>query len=385
MSTAALCHEVRKHRVTIEMKQNLQLALEMADKDPQKAAAITQRGATDALNLYGGNVGDVYFTSALDKIISNYELREQGVDLSVAKFPWEVLNEATGGITDEDYIVFYGRPKSMKSWVLAYLIAWLFHSDRRVLIYTKEMSAENIFMRVAACIAEIEYQGLRVGRLSSADKHSLYTIRRMLSVIKKDERLICLSGNEQREGADTVPWLQSKVEKYKPSFVCIDGMYLMSDIRNAKKDHERVRNISRDTRQMVLNTRVPVFATVQANRAAAKHTEANLDEVAFSDAFSQDPTLIVRVINEKGSPTIALVIGGAREFDLNGFRINAVPATDFSYHGPLSAKDIERAKVADAKAEDDNPESHVRKRKAKKPTESSAGKEAEKIIDKTLH
>jgi hypothetical protein len=383
MTTPALCAEVRRNRIILELKSQLQKSQELVEINPLQAAAFAQQAAVDAMNLSTGRNLDIRFTSAIDHILTRYDMRKKGIDLSVAKWPWEPLNNATGGIEHDDYVIFYGRPKSMKSWVLAYLIAWFFNNNKRVLVYTKEMSWENIFMRVAACIAEIEYQGLRMGQLTYDHEQSLFTLQRMLKVARDTEKLICLQGNEEGEGGDTVPWLRSKVDSYKPDFVCIDGLYLMSDAQKSKKDHERVRNISRDLRQMNLKTRVPVFATLQANRKAAGHEDANLDELAFSDAIGQDATNVMRVINEKTGPTIALVVGGAREFKLNGLRINAIPATDFSYHGPLSEKEIMKAKEADAKSEDeDNAEAHAKKRKA--PTDGSAIKSVVSRIGKMV-
>ncbi|MFA5436157.1 MAG: LAGLIDADG family homing endonuclease [Candidatus Neomarinimicrobiota bacterium] len=239
---------------------------------------------------------------------------------------------------------------SMKSWVLAYLIAWVYELGKRPLIYTKEMTPDNIIARVVAIMASIRYHEFRRGRLSPVEKDSLYASWRVLHHLKEMQSMVCLSGKDAGEGGDTVPWLRSKVEQYKPDLVFIDGLYLMSNARSgrkAQKDNERVRDISRDLSQMRLDTGVPVLATIQANRDAAKNNDANLDEVAFSDAIGQDATLAMRVINDKNEPTLSLVVGGSREFYLDGFSIYGVPATNFSYAGPLTAGDVQRAKDAD--------------------------------------
>jgi hypothetical protein len=364
MTTEALCNEVRETRRRLDLKAHLQRAMDISDRDPGLAAAEIQRGALDILNL-GGKNRDLRLTTAFDKVLTKYQMKKQGIDLSCAQWPWEPLNAATGGIEAADYVVFYGRPKSMKSWVLAYLIAWIFNSGKRALIYTKEMTGENIFARVIACIAEIRYQELRMGGLAPYEEYQLYAAHRMVNAMRRSEQLIALEGSEE-EGTDTVPWLRSKVDSYKPDFVFIDGIYLMSDVQRAKKDHERVRNISRGLRQLALKTRIPVIATLQANRAAAANQDANLDEIAFTDAIGQDATHIFRCINEKGSPTIALVVGGAREFKLNGFRIHAEVARDFSYFGPLSSQEITKAKEQD-KGDEDDASAHVAQSNGKKP------------------
>jgi len=269
---------------------------------------------------------------------------------------------------------------SMKTWVLAYLIAWFYETGKRMVIYTKEMTADNIFQRTGACLASLPYHELRMAELSYEEESSMLAIQKMLHDAQVNQTVVCLSAQDAAEGGDTVPWLRSKLDKYKPDVCFIDGMYLMSDTKNARKDNERVRNISRDVRQMVLDTKVPVIATVQANRQAAGNSEANLDEVAFSDAIGQDATLLVRAINEKDKPTIALVTGGsAREFHLPGFRIYGQPATNFDYAGELSDEDIKEAKEND-------PHEESKKDKARTtpgiPTEKKATDEVLNRLDR---
>src|SRR5690606_30324413 len=134
--------------------------------------------------------------------------------------------------------------------------------------------------------------------------------------------------------------------------VAIDGLYLMSDNRGSKgqKDNFRVQNISRAVRQMILTTSKPVLATMQATRTAAAHSNANLDEIAYSDAIGQDATVAIRVINERASPTIALALGGSREFEFHGCRIHGVPATNFEWKETLEEGDLLDAKKQDDEA-----------------------------------
>jgi hypothetical protein len=383
MTLDALCTEVRKTRLAIETEQRAMQVIELCRQDPM--AAIGKMG-TDAMDLQ--NIGmtkrtDVAFTDAADRAVQRYELTEKGVDLSVAPFPWEPLQTATMGLQKDDYVVIYGRPKSMKSWVVSFLLAWFYGLKKRMLIYTKEMTPDNIFARVLACIAELRYQEFRGGGLTEQEKLALYAAQRFIRVMNQ-QTVVCLSGADATEGGDTVPWLRSKVEKYKPDLVFIDGLYLMSGTKRYKDDHARVRDISRAVRRIPLDYEVPVVGTIQANREAAKHNQANLDEIAFSDAIGQDATLAMRVINEKNAPTLALVVGGSREYHLNGFRIYGVPATNFEYAGPLTDREIESAKEHDVGENDGQgpangaPQSGVRRRNGRK---EQAEAEQKTLID----
>jgi hypothetical protein len=242
----------------------------------------------------------------------------------------------------------------MKTWVLCYLIAWAFENEKKVVVYTKEMTPDNIYARTLACILRLLYDDLRGATTSPENDAQLDELAMM---VENDARLsnmlTVLSGRDVPEGGDTVPWLQSKIEKYQPDLIFVDGLYLLSSQRKFTSDEGRVRGISRDLRAMNLSTGVPVIATMQANRKAAGHRDANLDEIAYSDALSQDCTVAARVINDKTSPTISVVIGGSREFKLHGFRIHALPARDFSFHSILDEKEIQKAKEADQSEEED--------------------------------
>jgi len=353
MTTEALCVEVRKQRLCIEFKTRCSGALELCEHDVLHAINLMQTGMLDLQNVGMSQNTDHHFHTSFDSVMQRYWLLKQGVDLSCGAWPWFPLQNATMGLQPDDYVIIFGRPKSMKSWVLAYLICWFYNMGKRMVIYTKEMTAENIFQRAGACIAEVRYQEFRTAQLTWEEEMSLYAVQRMLHYAQLEQTVVCLSAKDAVEGGDTVPWLRSKVDQYRPDVVFIDGLYLMSDVKGAKKDNVRVMNISRSIRQMVLDTKVPVISTVQANRAAAKNQDANLDEVAFSDALSQDATLLMRAINEHNQPTIALVMGGAsREFHLNGFRIYGQPATNFGYAGEISDKEIEKAKESDVDTDD---------------------------------
>lgn len=372
MTIEALCSEVRRQRLSIEGQNRAAEAMQLFATDPL-AGMNAMNTATSTLNAIGfGKNNDRMLGAAYNDIYTNYRLMQSGVDLSWGAWPWAPLQEATQGLQVDDYICFYGRPKSMKSWILAYYVAFLFNCGRRILIYTKEMTQDNIFQRVIACIAEIDYARFRAGKSTLDEEAAFVAIGHYINAMMANDQIVCLSGRDAPKGGDNVPWLRAKIEKYRPDLFAVDGLYLMSDTHNAKKDNERVRNISRDLRQMILDTGVPGIVTLQANRAAAKNDEANLDEVAFSDGISMDCTAIIRVINEKESPTIQLVVGGSREWDLNGIRIHGIPANNFTFHSLLSSKEIEKAKQNDTAAED-NPQAHTQQKKATGRTETQAG------------
>lgn len=348
----AVCTEMRCARVRVESAQFLTEYLEKSKSlnatDLQRELGLVLQRTQGLLALGTSANTDTDFTQGLEALRKRMEQQQAGLITSVAEFPWSPVQDITMGIQPDDFIVFYGRPKQMKTWLLIALLASCFEQEKKVLIYTKEMSKENIFARMAACLLHFRYDDIRLGQLTQEQWQSYYALMTLTKHPIKGELLRVLSAKDAH-GGDTVSWLAGKIDRYKPDVAFVDGMYLMADEQSRKgaADHTRVMNVSRALRQIPLSTGVPIVATIQANRKAAGHNNANLDEIAYSDAVSQDATIAARVIKDTGTPTLSVVIGGSREFQLDGFRINAIPAVDFGFHSLLTEADAEKVKEAD--------------------------------------
>lgn len=368
VATEMLCALTRKDRIEIDARKCIEIFSQKLDINYNEAISDLQKRLSRLLELGNSKITDVTYADALMRI----ELSLNDTEKAPPKrtWPWEVLNQETNGIQDDDYIVLYGRPKSKKSWVLAYLVGHMYQKGLRVLLYTKEMTPDNLLRRVAACINRIQYQDFRSGNLGSVvEKQMREYIEAEKAKLREgtDEytRMVCLAGQDVPNGMDTVQWLKAKVEKYKPDIVFIDGLYLMSPGKMKGQMYERVTSISREARQMVLATQIPVIATAQANRKAAGHNKAELDELAYADAIGQDATAAFRVISEKADDNIILATAGSREFKMEGIRIRGVPAVDFTFIEQVTEAELNRAKESDAEPEEGS---------AKKPMKSFGGK-----------
>jgi len=360
METDKLCEELRRQRQVLEVREVATRLAEEADRDPMQAMAECYSRIQSLLAMGSSKNTDVPFDALAEEIGHDYVMAESGVDNSKMSWPWPIIQAETMGVVDEDYIVFYGRPKSKKSWVLSKIIAHAYKTKKNVLIYTKEMTPKNIMRRVAACLAEVSYSELRRGKLGENERGMFFDLLRHIHDMRMSQNFTCLSAKDVPAGGDTVPWLRSKIERHAPDVVFVDGLYLMSDAdtRKNKASHEKMTSISRAFRQMILDTKTPGIATMQANRKAAGHANAELDEIAFSDAIGQDATVLCRVIAEKVKDpkkepeTIALVMGGCREINLDGLRIGGDCARDFNEKGLLTENEINKAKEKDVSGDE---------------------------------
>lgn len=381
VTTEALCWRVRQKRLSAMARTAAEKMIALAESDPIQAANECHLTATKMLALGSNKQTDLFFSNEIIAQSKGYDLRERGIfPQCCAKWAWNIMDIQTGGIRKDDYICFYGRPKSGKTWCLAYQAAQAYNQGLTPLIYTKEMTPDNVFDRMSACLAGIPYTDYRMGNLTPQHRAQYKDMAAIIRELRESQDIICLSGQDAPNRQDTVAWLRAKAEKYKPGVIFVDGMYLMTDPswKPSQKDHVRVQNISRAIRQMVLDIQIPVVATIQANRQASGHMRAEFDEIAFSDSIGMDATVAIRVIKEhkkkESDPrTMALVLAGAREFELAGFRVNMMPAVDFSFVRELTEREIRKAKMKDA--DEDEPQ------QKRKP---STNKEDQKNIEQQL-
>lgn len=364
MTVEALCAEVRRNRVAGEIRELMGNVIADVDVDPM-AALQTLVHHSGRLQSIGMKTNDLHLSDGVEDLWQRYQRAKNGMAVGRVSWPWEPIEQQTMGIQDDDYIVLYGRPKSMKSFVLSEMAARAYDQGKNVLVYTKEMPAWQLFRRTAACIAHLPYNELRLGQLNEYHEqvfaNLLEMVREQARATNGRHNITCISGRDAPAGQDSMSWVRSKMQKYHPDIVFIDGLYLMSSDKKVGRDHERVASISRAARDLVLEMGIPMVATMQANRKAAQHQNAELDEIAYSDAIGQDATVAMRVINEKQDaivngvkvPTIALVIAGSREFQLHGMRIGKMPCADFSFKQVMTEGDIAKATEKDNEGGED--------------------------------
>jgi replicative DNA helicase len=358
-----LCQQVRRGYQVREGKRLAEKFVEDVDVDVGEALNMLAAQSRKLLELGVSKNSDVGMADGMNRLMSMYRRRQLGLVKPKFLLPWPLLNEKLGGgVCDEDYFVFYGRPKQMKSWVLALCAGYAVEQDLRVGVYTKEMTPATMRARITVSSLKLPYEDFKNGQLTTPQETELVQYAEHWTNYYGRGDLVMLDASDIDSGGDTIAWLESKIDRYELDVVFIDGLHLMSaPSKREQPDHQRVHGISKQVRQMVLRKRVPVIATIHANRKAAGHSEGNLDEISYSDGVGQDVTLAVRTIREKHKGTIALIIAGAREFELEGLRINGRVAEDFSQLEEIGQEEV----VAISQRES---EGRLQKKAAKKKT-----------------
>jgi len=99
------------------------------------------------------------------------------------------------------------------------------------------------------------------------------------------------------EESGGVSHVASKIERYKPDIVYVDGMYLMDDDQRARDGWQRLLNISRDMKKLAKKASIPIICTVQFNRQA-DNTKGNSANISGGD-IARDADVILGLFQDE--------------------------------------------------------------------------------------
>lgn len=344
-----LCAELRDQVMQHAVWEMCEEIVDINETDPRGALA---RLRTEVLRL--GRMAprntDRILAEDAEEIIARASLRRNSETILGIPFPWEELNKVTQGIHSEDFIVIFGRPKSLKSWLAAKIVAHAYlYGNKRILIYSCEMSTALFEDRLACAIHELSYTQLKEGTLSDTDwRWYKAAVRNLAADEKKDSvegrhRSIkfCSHMDDPRGGG--VSHLMAKIEEFDPDLVVVDSFYKMKDDRTGKRsvNWEAQYGITQDLKGVTQVMHIPVIAVTQRHRSKKEENtdEQDLGDVAYADAVGQEAEAVYRVKKEQtlpdGSIQLRVVMAGSRETAVGGFILHAIPATKFDLYGWL--------------------------------------------------
>lgn len=317
--------------------------------DPEKAVEFIQKELKE-LNRSSRVSRDVVLSESMKGAVNDYMTRKNQEGYLGIPYPWEVLNEETGGMLAQQFIVFFGRPKSMKTWVMLHCAtnAYNYH-NRRVLIYTREMSEEQMRDRCICLLIGAPYSAYRRGTLHKFPSRFGGTMEdrfiELAEMIQEDEKicrkesgynkgLIITSDRDDPKGGG-VEGIRQKARDWQPDLICVDGIYLLRNDRSGKRsvDWKEQYAISQDLKDVAQECMVPLIGTTQANRDGKDNFSEGSEDFSFADSVGMDTDLSMRLMKKRTeNPDVnklAVIIKVAREINMYGFAINGNAATNF--------------------------------------------------------
>ncbi|HPW65010.1 MAG TPA: replicative DNA helicase, partial [Candidatus Omnitrophota bacterium] len=203
----------------------------------------------------------------------------------------------TAGLQPSDLIIVAGRPSMGKS---AFATAIVEHAGinmkKPVVIFSLEMSKEQLVQRMLCSRARVDAQKVRTGYLSHQDWPKLTAAAGKLS-----EAPIFIDDSP----AQTVLEIRAKARRLKMKhdiqLIVIDYLQLMQGVRSVESRQQEISEISRSLKALAREIRVPVIAVSQLSRAVEQRTgnRPQLSDLRESGAIEQDADLVVFLFREE--------------------------------------------------------------------------------------
>lgn len=200
------------------------------------------------------------------------------------------------GFRPGDLVVLAARP-SMGKTALALNILERVALERQlpVLLFSLEMPADQIVMRMMASHARVRHDALRTGRLDQVDqKRLIYTADQL------ERAPIYIDHTSQ----PTLAEIRAKARRLKRdaglALIVVDYLQLLSVPRAESRQHE-ISVISRSLKALARDLKLPVLALAQLNRKAEDRSDHRpmLSDLRESGAIEQDADLVMLLYREE--------------------------------------------------------------------------------------
>ncbi len=205
------------------------------------------------------------------------------------------LNKLTTGFGNGDLIIVAARPAMGKTSFVLNLAQQTLDDNKGVAIFSLEMPAEQLMIRMLSAKTSIPLQDLKIGDMNDDQWSRLNS-----AVDTMSSRKLFVDDN----GSVTIHNVRSKLRKLKTqhpeiSLCIIDYLQLMTGSGN-KDRHQEVSDISRGLKLLARELDMPIIALSQLNRGVESRNDKRpmMSDIRESGAIEQDADLIMFVYRD---------------------------------------------------------------------------------------
>ncbi len=234
-------------------------------------------------------------TKAIERIDEMFESKGALTGLSTG---FREIDEMTMGLQNGDMVVVAGRPSMGKtSFAMNIAESAAMSSGKTVLVFSMEMPADSLTLRMLSSLGRIDQTKIRSGQLDDDDWPRLTSAVTMLN----DKPLFiddtaALSPSEIRSRARRVVREHGDL-----GLIVIDYLQLMQVTGGAENRATEISEISRSLKGIAKEFDCPVIAGSQLNRSLEQRTDKRpvMSDLRESGAIEQDADLIMAIYRDE--------------------------------------------------------------------------------------
>lgn len=228
----------------------------------------------------------------LDRVFEDLQKKyEQKSAITGIPTQYHDFDNMTAGLQNSDLIIMAGRPSMGKTaFALNVALRAAARAEAPTVVFSLEMSMEQLMTRLLAVQAKVGLQNLRTGYIEDDDWQKLYGAA---DVLAKAPLFI-----DDTPALSTLE-LQARCRRLKAehglSLVIIDYLQLMRASGRTDSREQEISEISRTLKALAKELHVPVIALSQLNRKVEERTDKRpmMSDLRESGAIEQDADIIV--------------------------------------------------------------------------------------------
>ena len=267
---------------------------QLLDEAESRIFAISEQGAR-------GRQGFVDMQPVLTQVVERIDLlynRDNPSDVTGVPTGFADLDRMTSGFQPGDLIIVAGRP-SMGKTALALNMAEHVALDAGlpIGIFSMEMSAAQLAMRLLGSIGRLDQHKLRTGRLAEDDWRRLTdAVGRLSEAPIHIDETAALNALELRARARRLHRQYGQL-----GMIIVDYLQLMSSSSQGENRATEISEISRSLKALSKELNVPVVALSQLNRSLEQRPNKRpvMSDLRESGAIEQDADLILFIYRDE--------------------------------------------------------------------------------------
>lgn len=266
-------------------------AEELLDEAERRIMQIGEDGPKTG----GPRTMEPLLTGALERI---EELFNSGGDITGLTTGFIDLDSMTSGLQPSDLVIVAGRPSMGKtSFAMNLVENAALASDQPILVFSMEMPAESLVIRMLSSLGRIDQGRVRNGKLEQDDWPKLSSAMNKL----KDTRIMiddtpALTPTELRSRARRVAREHGQL-----GMIMVDYLQLMRVAGSSEGRTAEISEISRSLKAIAKEFRCPMVALSQLNRAleARPNKRPVNSDLRESGAIEQDADVIMFIYRDE--------------------------------------------------------------------------------------
>jgi len=264
---------------------------ELIDEAESKVFAITDQSAK-------GGTGFVPVKEVLVNVMERIEkLSETKGALTGVSSGFADLDHKTSGLQPSDLIIVAGRPSMGKTAFAMNLCETVAIKERKgVAIFSMEMPAEQLIMRMISSLGRIDQQKVRSGRLSDDDWPRITSAMGMLN-----DTQLYIDDTPALTPTELRARCRRLTRECDLGLVVVDYLQLMQVAGSKENRATEISEISRSLKALAKELSVPVVAVSQLNRSLEQRPDKRpvMSDLRESGAIEQDADLILFIYRDE--------------------------------------------------------------------------------------